>query len=95
MDYKGFFYEIALTALVTAYSVYIFLQWRKNEKRRPWKKMDTAFVIALAAVCALSVAAGFVAIARGDEAVAAKGFGALSILMAVWLNFKLSRACGK
>ncbi len=95
VDYTGFFYEIALTALVSAYSAYLYFQWRGSENRKPWKKTDAAFIIALAAVCVLAVAAGLVAIARKDDAAAAKGFGALSILMGVWLNFKVSRACGK
>jgi len=93
--YKGFYYELALSAIAMVHCVYIFLQWRKNEKRKPWKGMDIAFVAALLAVYLLAVIAGFVAVARGDDPTAAKGFGALSILMVVWLDFKLSRACGK
>ncbi len=93
--YKGFYYELALSALVAAHCLYVFVQWRRGEKRTPWKKMDAAFVIALLAVYAAAVAAGVVAVVRGDDPTVAKGFGALSILIAVWLDFKLSRACGK
>lgn len=93
--YKGYFYEVALSAVAMVHCVYMWLQWRKNEKRKPWSKFDTVFVIALLAVYVLSVVAGLLAVIRRDDPVASKGFGALSILMVVWLDFKVTRACGK
>ncbi|MBQ1459386.1 MAG: hypothetical protein IIZ26_00425 [Oscillospiraceae bacterium] len=93
--YKGFYYEIVLSAIAMIHCVYMWLQWRRNEKRQPWKRFDAVVIIGLLAVYVLAVAAGFVAVARGDDPVAAKGFGALSILMVVWLDFKVTRACGK
>ncbi len=93
--YREFFYELVLTALLLVHCVYRWRQWRTGEDREPWKKSAAVFIGVLAALCAGAVIAGAaVVIARGDPA-ASMGLGALSILMAIWLDFKVARACGK
>lgn len=93
--YREFFIELALSAPLLAHSIYQWSQWRKQEDREPWSRPATVFIAVLAALFAVSAAAGIVIAAVRGEPSAAMGMGAVAILMGIWLDFKVGRACGK
>ena len=95
MSYKSFLLELVLTALLVIHSVYVWRRWRGDEERSPWKRSAAVFVIVLAALFALAVIAGAVVVVVGGDPAASTGLGAVAILMAIWLDFQVSRACGK
>ena len=95
MSYKSFLLELLLAAPLVVHSIYVWRRWRGDRERSPWKRSAVVFVAVLAVLFAAAVIAGAVVAAVGGDPAASTGLGALAILMAIWLDFKVSRACGK
>ena len=95
MTYRNYLLELLLCALVAAHTVYVWRCWRSEPERTPWKRSDAVFMAVLAVLFVGTLIAGAVTIVAGADPAAPTGLGAVSILMGIWLDFKLGRACGK
>ena len=93
--YRTFFYILLLAAAVAVHCVYLWNRERAKEDRQPWERGAVIFLVVLAALCAGAVIAGLaVVLSRGDPTVS-HAMGGIALLMAIWFDFRLGRACGK
>lgn len=93
--YRTFFYILILLAVVLLHCGLTWRQARQNEERRPWSRSTKAFLAVLAVLCAGAVIGGLVVVLAGLEPTASHALGGIALLMAVWFDFRLGRACGK
>lgn len=93
--YRTFFYIMILLAVVAIHCGFTWYQARKNGDRQPWSRSTKIFLTVLAILCVGSVAGGLVAVLARLEPTASHALGGIALLMAVWFDFRLSRACGK
>ena len=93
--YREFFIELGLSAPLLLHCLYQWRQWKAQEDRKPWSRSATVFIAVLAALFAAAAVAGMVIAAVHGDPAAAMGMGAVAILMGIWLDFKVGRACGK
>ena len=93
--YRTFFYILVLVALIAVHSAFTWHRERSREDRQPWPRSTRAFLIVLAALCLGLIIAGVVVVIARLEPTASHALGGMALLMAVWFDFRLGRACGK
>lgn len=93
--YRTFFYIMILLAVVLLHCGLTWYQARQNKDRRPWSRSVKIFLAVLAVLCVGSVVGGLVVVLARLEPTASHALGGSALLMAVWFDFRLSRACGK
>ena len=93
--YRTFFYTLILVAVVLIHCGIIWHQARQNKDRQPWNRGTKVFLAVLAALCACAVIGGLVVALARLEPTASHALGGVALLMAVWFDFRLGRACGK
>lgn len=93
--YRTFFYILILLAVVLIHCGLTWRQARQRKDRQPWSKGTRAFLAVLAALCAGAVIGGLVVVLARLEPTASHALGGIALLMAVWFDFRLGRACGK
>ena len=93
--YRTFFYILLLLAVVLLHCVYIWRQVKRSEERRSWSRSTRVFLIVLAALCVGTVIGGLAVVLARLEPTASHALGGIALLLAVWFDFRLSRACGK
>ena len=93
--YRTFFYIMILLGVVLLHCGLTWHQARQNKDSRPWSRSTKAFLAVLAALCAGAVIGGLVVVLTRLEPTASHALGGVALLMAVWFDFRLGRACGK
>lgn len=93
--YRTFFYTMILVAVVWIHCGLTWYQARQNKDRQPWSRSTKNLLAVLAALCAGAVIAGLAVIFARLEPTASHALGGVALLMAVWFDFRLGRACGK
>lgn len=93
--YQTFFYTLIFVAVVLLHCGFIWRQARQERDNRPWTKGTKAVLVLLAASCAAAVIAGLVVVLARLDPTASHALGGVALLMAIWFDFRLGRACGK
>lgn len=93
--YRTFFYTLILLAVVAAHCFLTWSRYRGEKDRQPWGRSTKIFLIVLAALCAASVIGGLAVVLARLDPTASHALGGLALLMAIWFDFRLCRACGK
>lgn len=93
--YRTFFYILILLAIVLAHCALTWNRYRREEDRQPWSKKAKVFLAVLAALCAAAVIGGLVVVLARLDPTASHALGGIALLMAIWFDFRLCRACGK
>ena len=91
--YKGFFGLVVLTLLIGAHCVYL---WHgRREKKPAWSTGRKVWLLLAAALYVCALAAGLVVVLTGQDAVISHAMGVLALVLALWFDSMLSRACGE
>ncbi len=93
--YRTFFYTLIFVAVVLIHCGFTWFRARQNKDRPPWSRTTRIFLIALTALCVGAVLGGLAVVFARLEPTVSHALGGIALLMAVWLDFRLSRACGK
>ena len=93
--YRTFFYIMILVAVVAIHCVSVWLEARQDRDRQPWGSGTKIFLAVLAALCVGCIAGGLAVVLARLEPTASHALGGVALLMAVWFDFRLGRACGK
>ena len=93
--YRTYFYILILVAVVAGHCVYTWSRARREKDRRPWSRGTKVYLAVLAALCASAVIGGLVVVLAHLEPTASHALAGIGLLMAVWFDFRLNRACGK
>jgi len=93
--YRTFFYIMILVAVVLIHCGLTWYQARQNKDRPPWSKSTKVFLAVLAVLFAGAVIAGLAVVFARLEPTASHALGGIALLIAVWFDFRLGRACGK
>jgi hypothetical protein len=86
---------VLLSLLIVAHSVYLWRLERKRKDRQPWPAPTKTFLSVLAILYAAAVVAGLAVVIARLEPSASQALGGVALLLAVWFDFRLGRACGK
>ena len=93
--YRTFFYIMLLVLVVVAHCILIWHGEKGRKDRKPWSKGTKAFLGVLGGVCVGLILAGLAVVIAHLEPTASHALGGMALLMAVWFDFRLGRACGK
>ncbi len=93
--YRTFFYIMILVLVVAAHCILTWRQERTRKDRQPWSRDTKIFLAVLAALCAAAVIGGLAVVLARLDPTASHALGGVALLMAIWFDFRLSRACGK
>ena len=92
--YRTYFYILILVAAVMIHCVYTWLRARRQEDRRPWSRGTKIYLAVLGAACLASLIGGLAVVLGRMEPTASHALAGVALLMAVWFDFRLNRACG-
>lgn len=92
--YRTYFYILILVAAVAAHCVYTWTRARRREDRQPWTRGTKIYLAVLAFLCLASMIGGLVVVLAHMEPAASHALAGVALLMAVWFDFRLNRACG-
>lgn len=93
--YRTYFYILILVAAVAVHCVFTWNRARREEDRPPWSRGTKILLAVLAGLCAAAVIGGLVVVLAHLEPTASHALAGVALLMAVWFDFRLNRACGK
>ncbi len=93
--YRTFFYVMILLLVVAAHCALIWHTEKMKEDRQPWSRGTKIPLAVLAALCIAAVIGGLIVVLAHLDPTASHALAGVALLMAIWFDFRLGRACGK